>query len=333
MSFINIKDTDNKNKLYLEINNSNNDYLISFMNALRRIILSDISIWALDEKKIDFIENNSLLNNEFLKHRLSLIPFLNNDETINYSRLMVSCSIKNDSENIKSVYVSDFKIFNLDTNTELKIESFIQDEYKNILFAKLQYNEYFTFNAHFSQNTAHLGGAQYCPVSTCIVSFINNEKLLKELTKNIIENEKDSFKINNQEKIYKKNKFDNPEFYEMHIESIGFLNVKKILLKALNILKEKIEFYEEKIKDFTFENDFYILNLENENDTLGNLVSSYINNENNILFSGYIIEHPLYEIIKIKIKTDISHDKLLKLLSKKNEYLIDLINKFIKGIK
>ena len=326
----------NKNSLRFEINNTSNDFKISFTNALRRIILSDITTWALDENKIEFIENNSLLNNEFLKHRLSLIPFNNENDKVNYENLVISCSVKNESEDIKSIYVSDFEIYDEILDEHYDIKDFV--EHTNILFAKLQNNEHFTFNAHFNNSSSYEGnkkqcGAQHCCVSTCIVTFKHDENIVKNTLKSVEKDEKDSFIINNKEKMYKKTDMGNPDVLEINVESIGFYEVKNILKKALFIMGEKINSYQDKLKDFEFTNGFYILNLENENATLGNLVSSYINDEKEILFSGYIIEHPLYENVIFKIKTELNKDDLIKLIIKNNNYLKEIINKLIKELK
>ena len=319
-----------ENSLIFEIDNKSNNFKISFLNALRRIILSEINTWSIDENKTEFIENNSILNNEFLKHRLSLIPIISNKD-VKYENLVISCDVKNEEESIKSIYVSDFEINNEIMNEKYKIEDFIK--YPKILFAKLQNNEYFSFNASLSNNSPKESGTQYCPVSTCVVTFKNNENDLKDDLKKIEKDLQESFIINNKEKIYEKNNKGDPLIYEMKIESIGFFDTKTIMEKGLTILEEKINLYEENIKDFELQNGFYILTIDNQNDTLGNLISSYINDDKDIEFSGYIIEHPLYEKICIKIKTNVSKDNLLKIISKRNEYLKELIQSLKKEIK
>jgi len=319
-----------ENSLKFEIDNHSNNFKISFTNALRRIILSEINTWAIDEHKINFIENNSILNNEFLKHRLGLIPIASNKE-LKYENLVISCNVKNEEETIKSIYVSDFEIYDEIEDKTYDIKDFVK--YPNILFAKLQNNEYFSFNSRLSNKTAQEGGAQYCPVSTCIVTFKHDEEDLKNNINQIDKNEQESFIINNQEKIYKKNNQGNPLIFEINIETIGFYENKSIIEKGLTILEEKINLYDECCKDIELENGFYILKINNQNDTLGNLISSYINDEKDIQFSGYIIEHPLYENIILKIKTDLNKTDLLKLISEKNNYIKELIQTLKKELK
>lgn len=319
-----------ENSLKFEIDNHSNNFKISFTNALRRIILSEINTWAIDEHKIEFIENNSILNNEFLKHRLGLIPIASH-KNLNYENLVISCNVKNDEETIKSIYVSDFEIYDEVLDETYDIKDFVK--YPNILFAKLQNNEYFSFNARLSNKTPQEGGAQYCPVSTCIVTFKHDENDLKNNIQQIEKNEQQSFIINNKEKIYQRNNQGNPLIYEINIETIGFYENKTIIEKGLTILEEKINLYDESSKDIELENGFYILKIDNQNDTLGNLISSYINDEKDIQFSGYIIEHPLYENIILKIKTDLNKTDLLKLISEKNNYIKELIHTLKKELK
>lgn len=54
----------------------------SLANALRRIIISEIPVMAID--KVIFYENSSILNDEVLAHRLSLIPLKTDLKTYNF---------------------------------------------------------------------------------------------------------------------------------------------------------------------------------------------------------------------------------------------------------
>lgn len=93
---------------------------VSFMNALRRIMLSELPSMAVDDVVI--IENSSLLHDEILAHRLGLIPLKTDLDSYN---LPEECTCKSEFgcnlcratitleteavESIKTVYSGDLK--------------------------------------------------------------------------------------------------------------------------------------------------------------------------------------------------------------------------------
>ena len=62
----------NNDLLTFNLNNSSKKIKISLANAIRRIILSDIYTYTIDENQITFFDNTSMLDTEFLKSRLFL---------------------------------------------------------------------------------------------------------------------------------------------------------------------------------------------------------------------------------------------------------------------
>ena len=64
-----------KNNLNFEIS-GNNEYGLNktIINAIRRTLLTDIETIAFNPEDIIVKTNNSALHNEFMKHRISLIP-------------------------------------------------------------------------------------------------------------------------------------------------------------------------------------------------------------------------------------------------------------------
>ncbi|MFH0836304.1 MAG: hypothetical protein V1834_04030 [Candidatus Micrarchaeota archaeon] len=60
----------------------------SLLNALRRTVISDLPAFAIDE--VDFYENSSVLFNDYLAHRIGLIPLsfeegLKDDATVSFA--------------------------------------------------------------------------------------------------------------------------------------------------------------------------------------------------------------------------------------------------------
>lgn len=75
-----------------------------FANALRRIILSEIPILAIDS--VDFTENDSALYNEVISHRMALIPLIFNPKDFD-SESQVVFAI--DKKGPTTVYSKDMK--------------------------------------------------------------------------------------------------------------------------------------------------------------------------------------------------------------------------------
>jgi DNA-directed RNA polymerase II subunit RPB3 len=151
-----------------DLNNESNNINISFANALRRIIISNIETYSIDDNSVNFFNNTSILNNEFLKHRLTLIPIISNLD-IDYDNIIISCKKKNENENMESIYVSNFVCTNIIKNEV--IDNSIIFKYPSILFGKLKNNQEIAFEAKLVKNNSEKGGAPFTPVSTCIYTF------------------------------------------------------------------------------------------------------------------------------------------------------------------
>jgi DNA-directed RNA polymerase subunit L len=325
-----------------DLNNQSNNINISFANAIRRIIISNIETYSIDENLINFFNNTSILNNEFLKHRLTLIPIIS-DLDIEYDNITISCKKKNENENMESIYVSDFVCTNIAKNEV--IDNSIIFKYPSILFGKLKNNQEIAFEAKLVKNNSERGGAQFTPVSTCIYTFKIDEGESKSIMKDMSEEDKRSFKLQDIERVYEKNKSGNPTIYQFSIESIGFYDPKEILMKGFELLIDKlnnlkIEFTNSKSKKITQiilqENpDFFTFLIDDENDTIGNLLSSYIAYNENVFYCGYMIEHPLKKNITLKIKLNNNNtlENVISLICENIDYINTLLNTIMNEIK
>jgi DNA-directed RNA polymerase subunit L/DNA-directed RNA polymerase alpha subunit len=302
-----------KDILTFDLNNIK-DIKKSLANAIRRVIISDIYCYAIDDHSVNFIEsyeNDVILNNEFLIHRLTLIPIIS-DLNIDYENIQISCKKENIDENILSIYAKDFICTNLITN-EI-IDNTVLFKYPNILFSKLKNKQKISFECKLIKNNASHGGSFFSTVSTCIYTFKSDIKQIEEKTKEMTENIKKEFMLQEYERYFERNEIGDPNVYQFVIESIGFYDCKTILLFGIESLKNKLnllktEFKNENSKKIIYldninENDetFFKFMIDNENETIGNLLSTYISNNSNIFFCGYLIEHPLKKNIILKIK-------------------------------
>lgn len=272
MAFSNIK-KDGHNKLTFDIA----DLDISIVNAIRRIILSEIPTIALafdpisdKNPDITITTNKSPLHNEFFAHRLSLIPMHFDAETIdtyNPDDYVFKLKVKNTGTDIMSITTKDIKIY--DSKAALYPESFHEKIFpkdpitkKYILITKLRPNIYYPdkgeevdviFKGSKNIAKAH---SRWSSVSCCALSNKIDEELVKkafqktlddlkkqkgeELTPKEVEAVSSKFVIEKY-RHYVKNKYGEASEFHFKIESECALLPTYIFGKALDILIAKLE--------------------------------------------------------------------------------------------
>jgi len=112
----------------------------TIVNGIRRTLLTDIETVAFNPDDIIISNNTGSLHNEFIKHRISLIPLYINPENY-YRNLLFELKIKIDDNPTKNVYNSDFNIYPLKSEYQKLIDEqhkleFIPDDIN--IFNKLQ---------------------------------------------------------------------------------------------------------------------------------------------------------------------------------------------------
>jgi hypothetical protein len=280
-----------------------------------------------------------MLNDEFLNHRLALIPVISEQININYEDILISLKKKNDDEEMINVYVKDFICTEKTTNKV--IENNLLFKYTNILFAKLKHNQQLSFNTELIKNNSENGGSFFSPVSTCVYTFKIDNKKKKEIIEKMNENEKISFLNQDIERNYEKKNNGMPSSYLFNIESIGFYEPKTIVLLAIESLIEKlniikIELNNKQSKKVFFKykeenEDFFNFLIDDENETIGNLLSTYITYSDNVFFSGYLIEHPLKKniILRIKLIDNNTFDNIVLVIVLNIDKIINILKNII----
>ena len=246
---------------------------VPFVNALRRIMLTEVPSMAIDELVI--IENSSLLHDEILAHRMGLIPLKTDLDSYN---LPEECTCKSEfgcnlcrlaltleveaTEDTKTVYSKDLKSENPDITP-------VSDK---IPIAKLAPEQKIRLEAY-----ARLGKgkdhAKWQPVSLCTYKYLPQIKIDAErcnacgdcveiCPQKILVNTGEGIKIQNIiECTLCQDCVDacpqNPPAIEIYwdedafvfnIESTGALPVERIMFEALKILDKKIEDFYSQIK-------------------------------------------------------------------------------------
>ena len=157
---------------------------VSYVNALRRTILSDIPTVAFrvfphKENDANFEINTSSLTNEVLKQRLGCIPIHITDHKLPYSEIIVEVDVENTGATILEVSTDSFKLRN-EQSGKLLAQDFIKRVFPpdpttgdHILFCRLRPRvsdkvpgEQLKLTARMSLQTAGVD-AMYNVCSTC----------------------------------------------------------------------------------------------------------------------------------------------------------------------
>lgn len=332
VSFDNFITKYNNKKLTFDIHNID----LSYVNSIRRIIISEIPNVAInydstytDDNDIIINKNTTSLHNEFLAHRISLLPLCFDHTTIeNYdpSKFIFKIIKKNTTANIIPITSQDIEIYNehdqkypADLHKSVfPINSITQE---GILITKLKPNLYniaegeevdIVFKARLGTALLH---SRWSPISTCsFFNMINQDAANKALQDKYSKIEQDSGKtLTDAQKIdikkqfdtleayrhFHKNAFDEPNRFTFVIQTECSLTPTYLFTNAIDVLINKIEKFKANIGDsniasitkhHTFDN-FYEILINNESHTLLNILQSIIYNNNIRLSKSKILEY------------------------------------------
>ena len=283
---------------------------VSYVNAIRRTILSDIPIVCFkttpyEENKANILINTTRLNNEILKQRLSCIPIcISNLEDTPIKNYLLEVDVENKIDVTVIVTTKDFNIKDISSNTYLD-----EGEQKKIFppfipptgsgeyyidFVRLRPRisdeipgERIKFTCEFSVSTAR-DDSMFNVTGTCAYGCspdpekmaeqleIRKQKWKDEDKKEAeIKFEAANWKLLEGLRYVKKNSFD------FVLQTVGIYENEQIIIKASQILLQKLEVLKKSLmqdeveikpSENTMEN-CYDITLENEDYTIGNILN------------------------------------------------------------
>jgi len=285
---------------------------VSYANALRRTILSDIPIVVF--KTTPYEENNAIitinttrLNNEIVKQRLSCIPihidyFSTNQQSL--SNYLLDLDVENKTDTNIIVTTKHFKILNTQTNTYLD-----DNEVKKIFppfipptgsgeyyidFLRLRPKisdeipgERIKLTCKFAVGTAK-EDSMYNVTGTCSYGFTPDFSKIEEQLEIRKQKWKDEQKTESEIKFEAENwklleglRYVIKNSFDFVIESVGIYNNDRIIIEACKILHKKLEELKQMIHSDEMEikrsdnilENCYDVTLVNENYTIGNMLN------------------------------------------------------------
>ena len=292
--------------LELIIKGDDINYII--INTIRRTILSDIPIYAFNE--FNFTTNESIFNNNYIKLRLINMPVWGipnkNDKFIK-------------ENNKKDIIDEDFIEDDVDIGNETKVNTSSLNQLT--MYVNYKNNEKIiktvtTDDAKFYYSNKNIDSPY--PIQIPLIKLQPDQTInLSAIT--MLGTEKESA-IYSAVSICYYNEI-NPNEFKFILESRGQINEKRIIEVALINIINKLE---KLIEIIPLEQNSHIgeVIINNENNTIGNLLSNGMQNHKNVKFAGYNIPHLLenkviihYELINEKIKLkDVFNDVIINLL-------------------
>ena len=321
----------------------------SLINSLRRVMIGELKTYGFktephEETDVIIHENTGVLHNEFLAHRIGMIPVNTKHlNDINVDNYLFKLKVENDTSNIINVTTKDFQVFYNDNGDmkRLNTDDFFKPDPLSgdyILITKLRpsntnTNEKIDLEAKLSYSNGE-ENSKYAPVSKATFHNLKDDTKVEVRLKELIKEEEDKKgnKLTNQEKEKIKNRFDNfeafryyqldnkgePNAFHFEIESIGIYTCQEIFHNSIDYLKNKLDTFNQYLQE---ENKEYInfnesptimnsidIEIINEGHTLGNLLQSYLIynyvDTNKLNYVGYKIIHPLQKKMILRIQSN-----------------------------
>jgi DNA-directed RNA polymerase subunit L len=310
--------------LSFKISGSNIDYII--MNTLRRTIFSDIPIYAFSI--LNFEKNTTIFHNNYLKLRLQHMPvwgIKNTVEFVDYNKIndkMSKIDENDDDDNVGEIENND----KLNSSSLNQMTMYVN--YKN------------KSNDIISITTSH---AKFYYDQKQLVSPYKNECLIIKLQpgQEIALSAITSLGTEKKDPIYSAVKIVtykqiNDNEFDFTLESRGQITEKQILLIALINIERNIKnflnvFLEEVNKETDNSEEEGLIIVNNEDHTLGNLISRGMQRHAKVKFAGYNLPHPLANKVHFHYQLE-KEGNIKKIMTEVIEYYSEIFSNISKSI-
>jgi len=282
---------------------------VTFVNALRRLILSGIPTVVIQD--VDILENTSQLPHEMLKHRTEMLPVNvtpDDASTIRDSKIELRVLPDKENDKIRVITTDDFVV----ESSRGKILMKDRDFDKPILFLRLRPGESVHLKARLGIDSKN--ASQVCGCST---KWHIDPQRAEDDKKVFVEKGGDPIAFDNfyNQYSYSRDEKNRPDWIDMFIESVGVLTGKDILKYAVKILQAQLDSYiKEAIEKINREKEVgsYNISIEQGGHTLGALLQEVMYSDENVDFVGYDIPHPLRNLMVLRFHTKKSSESILK---------------------
>jgi DNA-directed RNA polymerase subunit L len=326
----------NNNYVLFTINGKDINYII--LNTLRRVILTLVPTFGFDPENIIIEKNTSVYNNDYMKLRLSSMPLIN--QSYEPSKMI----IKNDSSILSKVLELEEEANSANFENKNNLTKEEEDKKKENLKKIL---DNLQINIDAKNDTSEI-----ISITTDSVKFTIDNKQIKSIYPNpilILKLKPEQSRLHIKAEQFKATCISSlniplknamylsclcsyeeldPNNFELKICSFRQISEEMIINHACKIMIMKLEKIKEKIINSIKEiNNEQVLNeakliIENENHTMGNLITRVIQDHPDIEFCGYNIDHLYVNELTLRYKTN--GKSIIDILETSFNYLISL---------
>jgi len=280
---------------------------VSFANALRRIILSEIPINVIRTENKDINQctinvNTGRLHNEIVKQRLSCIPIHLTDLELLPEKYELEVKVENTTENIIFITTADFRIRNKTNGNYLTKEQTME-----IFPPNRKTNQYIDFLRLRPKIGDNIPGEKLELTAGFSVSNARENSMFNVVSICSYSNTPDLEKINEKWEEHKSSLTETEEDIEFHRRNFHILDAQRYFVgnsfdyviqtigiySNIDIVKKGCEILMNKFKQLTDEIDANTLLIVNTNTTLDNCVDVILENEDYTV--GKALEFVLYD--------------------------------------
>ncbi len=275
---------------------------VSFVNALRRILLAEIPTVVISNVQI--LENSSSMTHEMIRHRMEMLPVNVRPEEVAVIRdTKLELRVVADKES-REVTTDDF----VGTGPRGDILLKDRDLGTSLLFMVLKPGESIHIKANIVIQSTK--ASQVC-VSTfknhidpdvakidrdTFVARAGEDQAMRREAAQVF----DSFHI--QRSFHRNKETGRPDWFDLTVESVGVVLARDLVKKAAEVLREKIlEFG--KLPILREEEGWYRVEVTGETHTLGALVQEIVYLSNVTEYVSMDIGHPLIPKLVIRFNT------------------------------
>ena len=312
------------------------DVNVSIANSIRRILLSEIPVVAIitlknSENQCAITKNTSRFTNEIIKQRISCIPIHIKPNSINLDELIITCSKKNNTEEIMYVTSQDLNIIDKNTNNPIskadRDKIFPPDPYTN------QYIDIIRLKPSMSSN---LDGEEIEFQCTMTVSNAKYNNSFNAVSKATYGNTLDpdaaaaawdeySKQLKDVDLEYERKnwymleakRYFIPNSFNFKVETVGIYKNKELVKIACDIMLLKLATLKESLEKSTIDisksastiKNCFDITLKNEDYTLGKsleyaLYALYFEGNKTLSYIGFTKMHPhdTDSIIRLALK-------------------------------